>query len=319
MAYRINPKPVEEVGSIDPRIAQRQAQIEAQRQAAALAAVKQSNANNPSWNPSGRTGGTTSTGDVRVYGKEESVYTPPAAPAAPKNTGYNNTSYTASAAPVVSTPVAAPTYAEIPEYRSKYADAIEELANKLLNREAFSYDPMNDPAYQNYEKQYTRMGARAMEDMLGRLSGKTGGMASSYATSAAHQANNAYMAELSDIIPELRQLAYSMYMDEGDDMLGNLNTLIGMDTADYSRYRDEVEDINRHNQMLAEQYEAELKNRSTSSKSSGNSSIESSLNFLVDSGAIDADTAASIYLGNLAGGTQYVEEQKRKTHSQGGR
>jgi len=297
--------------ALDPRIEQRQAQIEAQKRAAAQKAAAAANSGS-SWNPSGRTGGTTSTGDVRVWNQPENVYTPPAAPSG--GSGYKSggsSGGSAGGSTYTATAVAAPSYAEIPEYNSKYASQIEALANQILGRK-FSYNPFDDPLYKNYEKQYTRMGERALEDVMGILSGKTGGMASSYATSAAQQANNAYLTELSDIIPELQQAAYEMFLNEGNSMIDSLNSLISRDNIDYSRYRDTVNDINEYNNNLAKQY-------TSASKSNGGSSIENSLNFLVDSGAIDADTAASIYLGNLAGGTQYVEQQKKKTHSQGGR
>lgn len=306
MAYRINPIPTEEVSNIDPRIVQRQAQLEAQRAAAAKGS------SGSSWNPSGRTGGTTSTGDVRVWKQPENVYTPPAAPSGGggyksgggSSGGGGGNTYTATA-------VAAPSYAEIPEYNSKYAEQIEALAKQILGRK-FSYNPFDDPMYKNYEKQYTRMGERALEDVMGMLSGKTGGMASSYATSAAQQANNAYLAELSGIIPELQQAAYEMFLNEGNSMIDNLNSLISRDNIDYSRYRDTVNDINEHNNALAKQY------TSTSKNSTSGSSIENSLNFLVDSGAIDADTAASIYLGNI-GGSSYAAEDKKKKLGNGGR
>lgn len=311
MSYRRNPTPVEEISTIDPRIAQRQAQLEAQRAAAAAAAAKKNNTNS-SWNPSGRTGGTTSTGDVRVWGKEESVYTPPANNYSGGNV--NSGSYSGNSGggggAYAAAQTAIPTYAELPEYQSRYADAIEALSKKILNRGAFSYNHLNDPTYQNYEKQYRRMGEMAMEDTMGKLAGKTGGLASSYAASAAQQANNAYMSELSGIIPELEQLAYSMYLNEGNAMMDNLNSLINMDNMDYSRYRDEVSD---HFEML---------NRQATRKAISNeksSSIESSLNFLVDSGAIDADTAASIYLGNTAGNTYATEEKTKKKLGNGGR
>lgn len=135
-----------------------------------------------------------------------------------------------------------PSLVEIEEYQSRYQAAIDALMDKILNRGAFSYNPFNDPTYQNYEKQYRKMGELAMEDTLGKLSGKTGGLASSYAASAAQQANNQYMTELAGIIPELEQLAYQMYLQEGNSMINNLNNLINLDNQEYARWHNDLTD-----------------------------------------------------------------------------
>ena len=188
-----------------------------------------------------------------------------------------------------------PTYTEIakPEYISKYQNQIDELAKAILNREAFSYDHMNDPTYQQYEKSYARMGNRAMEDALGRLSGRTGGMASSYAGSVAQQTYNNYMSDLADIIPELRQLAYSMYVDEGNVMNNNLASLRALEDVNYAKYRDDINDYNlameRHAALQKAAVEAQAaaaKARSSSSSSGSGYSMENALNYLVNSGVM---------------------------------
>ena len=46
------------------------------------------------------------------------------------------------------------------------------------------------------------------------------------------------MAALEDKIPELRQLAYSMYQDEGDTQRANLEMLMALDQGDYAKYAD---------------------------------------------------------------------------------
>ena len=116
-------------------------------------------------------------------------------------------------------------YGSAPTYTSKYQGKIDELTEAILNREAFTYDPEKDPTYQQYKESYTRNGERAMQDTLGQVSARTGGLASSYASSAAQQTYDGYMSALADKIPELRQLAYSMYMDEGNTQRANLETV----------------------------------------------------------------------------------------------
>lgn len=83
-----------------------------------------------------------------------------------------------------------------------------------------------------------------MEDTLGQVSARTGGLASSYAGSAAQQSYNQYMSALGDKIPELRQLAYQMYRDEGDDMRADLNMQLNKEQMDYGRYQDRLGQYN---------------------------------------------------------------------------
>ena len=124
-------------------------------------------------------------------------------------------------------------------YLSRYQARIDALADAILNREAFSYDKDSDPLYQQYEESYTRAGKRGMQDTLAQVSARTGGMASSYAQSAAQQTYNNYMAELANKVPELYQLAYSMYMDELGQDRADLSMLQGLDDTAYGRYTDQ--------------------------------------------------------------------------------
>lgn len=129
-------------------------------------------------------------------------------------------------------------YDKAPTYENKYEDQINDLSESILNRDPFEYDAESDPIYQQYKEQYTRNGNRAMQDTLGQVSSRTGGLASSYATAASQQAYNNYMDALSDTIPELQQLAYSMYQDEGNTMRNNLSLLQSLEQGDYSKYQD---------------------------------------------------------------------------------
>lgn len=129
-------------------------------------------------------------------------------------------------------------YEAAPTYTSRYQNQIDELTRQILNREAFSYDPEKDPTYQQYKESYTRSGERAMQDTLGQVSARTGGLASSYAGSAAQQTYDNYMGALADKIPELKQLAYSMYQDEGNTQRANLEMLVALEQGDYAKYAD---------------------------------------------------------------------------------
>lgn len=129
-------------------------------------------------------------------------------------------------------------YGSAPSYTSRYQGQIDDLTAQILGREAFTYDPEKDPTYQQYKESYTRNGERAMQDTLGQVSARTGGLASSYASSAAQQTYDNYMGALADKIPELKQLAYSMYQDEGNTQRANLEMLVALEQGDYAKYAD---------------------------------------------------------------------------------
>lgn len=133
-------------------------------------------------------------------------------------------------------------YQSAPTYQDKYTDRIDELLNDILNRDDFSYNALEDPLYQQYRDQYRREGDRAMQDALGQLSARTGGLASSWAGTAAQQQGDYYASMAADKIPELYQLAYSMYMDDLDSQVRDLGLLEQMSSSQYDRYRDTVDD-----------------------------------------------------------------------------
>ena len=133
-------------------------------------------------------------------------------------------------------------YEAAPTRTDPYSDQLTAMVSQILNRSPFSYNAESDPLYQQYQKQYRREGERAMQDTLGQVSARTGGMASSYAVTAAQQANDYYNAQLADKIPELYKLAYSMYVDEGNQMLQNYNLVKGISDTEYNRWRDDVKD-----------------------------------------------------------------------------
>ncbi len=124
-------------------------------------------------------------------------------------------------------------------YQDSYAGQIKSITDKIMNRGPFSYDYQTDPLYQQYAKEYTRLGQRAMDDTLAKVSARTGGLASSYAASAGNQAYENYMQQLSNKIPELYKLAYDMYNDDYNRDLNRLNLLRGLDSDAYGRFASE--------------------------------------------------------------------------------
>jgi len=128
------------------------------------------------------------------------------------------------------------------EYQSLYNDQIQGLIDSILNREKFHYDFAADPMYQQYAQQYQRGGQMAMKDAMAESAALTGGYGNSYAQQVGQQTYQRYMEDLNNIIPELRDAAYNMYVNEGNTMRDNLGMLQTEDDRDYGKYRDTVTD-----------------------------------------------------------------------------
>lgn len=159
-------------------------------------------------------------------------------------------------------------YAQAP---NEWEDQMRDWVGQILNREPFQYNYLDDPNYQQYREAYLREGQRAMQDTIGEVSARTGGLASSYATSAANQANNYYMAALADKIPELREMAYQAYLNEIQMDRDDLALLMDLDSLDYNRYlterdfaygqyRDQISD-SRYNTQWQYQLQQDALNR----------------------------------------------------------
>lgn len=149
-------------------------------------------------------------------------------------------------------------YQSAPSYTDKYESQIEDLLGQILNRDNFSYNALEDPLYQQYRDQYRREGERAMQDTLGQLSARTGGLASSWAGTAAQQANDYYASMAADKIPELYQLAYSMYMDGIDGKVRDLGLLEQLSDTQYGRYRDTMSDWRDDRNFAYQQYRDDI-------------------------------------------------------------
>ena len=137
----------------------------------------------------------------------------------------------------------------VPEYRSRYSDAVKSNLSSVLGKKKFNYDIGSDKLFSQYKDSYTKAGKTAMEDTVGNASMLTGGYANSYAVTAGQQAYDSYMSKLNDKIPELEQRAYERYRDEEDSAYKKLNTLIGLEDTEYGRYRDSVADYNTNREF----------------------------------------------------------------------
>lgn len=145
-------------------------------------------------------------------------------------------------------------------YDNAYSGAINKLIDQAVNRQPFQYDPATDAAYQAYARQYTRLGNQAAQDTLADVAAQTGGLASSYATTAASQARANYNQALTDKIPELMQLAYDKYRNQYQDTMSNIDMLTGLSNSLYGRYadkRDFDQAVKQYEQQLAQSQNAQ--------------------------------------------------------------
>jgi hypothetical protein len=125
-------------------------------------------------------------------------------------------------------------------FKSAYSEQIAALVQKAQDNTAnFKYDPMTDVSYQALAKEYARLGDRANENTLANQAALTGGRASTYAVSAAAQAQNQYNQALTDKIPELERLAYDRFNADRNYGLNLLGTMKSLDDSAFNRFTDQ--------------------------------------------------------------------------------
>jgi peptidoglycan hydrolase-like protein with peptidoglycan-binding domain len=174
------------------------------------------------------TSGNTSTGT------NTSASTPQAAP------DYSKYSYDASEDTAYQQALAAlqQATAAVPTYKASYDDQLQEIYDKIVNRDKFTYDLNGDALYQQYADQYQRMGQLAMMDTMGQAAALTGGYGNSYASTAGNQAYQAYLQQLNNVVPELYGMALDQYNAEGDKLLTQYSMLGDMADDEYGKYQD---------------------------------------------------------------------------------
>ena len=138
-----------------------------------------------------------------------------------------------------------------------YGDAVKEAYNAYNNREKFTYDLNGDALYQQYKDKYINQGRLAMADTIGQASAMTGGYGNSYATTAGSQAYQSQLQNLNDIVPQLYQMAYDRYNQEGEDLKTNYSMLSNLYNTEYGEHRDKVGDYNTALDRITSEYNNE--------------------------------------------------------------
>ena len=116
---------------------------------------------------------------------------------------------------------------------------LNQVIKDINNRKAFSYDLNGDALYQQYKDKYIQQGKMAMQDTMGQAAAMTGGYGNSYAASVGNQAYQAQLNNLNDIIPELYQMAYDKYNQEGQDLYNKYSLLSNEKELDYGKQMDQ--------------------------------------------------------------------------------
>jgi hypothetical protein len=193
-------------------------------------------------------------------------------------------------------------------YENKWQPQIDSTMDSILNRKDFQYDVNGDALYNQYKDRYVDLGQKAMMDTMGQASKLTGGYGNSNAQMVGQQAYQSYLQGLTDKIPELAQLAYQRYAQQGQDLYQKYGLLNTQEQQDYNRwaterdyltnlfntergydygvYRDTVgddqwkaqfdEDLRRYNQEWAKKYGGGGGSSGGSGGSSGSSSSKGS-------------------------------------------
>ena len=110
---------------------------------------------------------------------------------------------------------------------------VEKLAGEIADMNYNDFTKGDE--YKDLAKRYSDQGKLAMDDTIGQVSARTGGLASSYAVGAGNQAYNGYMQKLEDT-------ARSLYDSERAEKKDNLSIAQGIYAQDYQEERDDVAD-----------------------------------------------------------------------------
>lgn len=129
-----------------------------------------------------------------------------------------------------------------PEYESKYQQTLDTLMGTIANRKEFSYDFNKDPLYQQYKDNYTKLGKEASMNAVANASAMTGGYGNSYAVTAGAQANQQYLTQLNNMIPQLAQAAMDKYQMETQNLYNQYGMYGDAEDRNYGQYRDKVSD-----------------------------------------------------------------------------
>ena len=142
------------------------------------------------------------------------------------------------------------------EYVSKWQQQLDAAMDKILNREAFSYDLNGDALYRQYKDRAVKNGRLAMMDTMGQAAAMTGGYGSSYAQSAGQQAYQKQMDTLTDQAAQLYDRARQDYDRQGQMDRDRYDILRQRENSSYNQYKQGLSSWETENQRLWDRYDS---------------------------------------------------------------
>ena len=142
-------------------------------------------------------------------------------------------------------------------YVSRWQQQLDAAMEKILNREAFSYQLNGDALYRQYKDQAVQNGRLAMQDTLGQAAAMTGGYGSSYGQIAAQQSYRRHMEDLSDKATQLYDKARADYDRQGQADKEKYALLLQRENSSQNQYKQALAAWQAENQRLWDRYDRE--------------------------------------------------------------
>lgn len=139
-----------------------------------------------------------------------------------------------------------------PSFDYSYDSEMRALIDQILNSNLADWK--NGDQYSALRDQYAANGEMGMADLLGQVSSRTGGLASSYAASVANQEYNDWMSKL-------EQAAREMYQQDRSDKLNSLGMLSDAYDREYGEYGDKLNQWNADRNFAYQQAQDALANQ----------------------------------------------------------
>ncbi len=130
----------------------------------------------------------------------------------------------------------------------KYGKSEREALDKVTNREEFSYDTENDPAFNAYRDIYEEEAEKAYRRVLNDNNTSVTG-ASNVVLAEAMEAQYAELRKLAQKVPDLYKDAHERYLDEGEANRDDLDAITKLADSFYERMYnqnlDATENLNK--------------------------------------------------------------------------
>lgn len=139
-----------------------------------------------------------------------------------------------------------------PSFDYSYDSEMRALIDQILNSNLADWKQGDQ--YAALRDQYAANGEMGMNDLLGQVSSRTGGLASSYAASVANQEYNDWMSKL-------EQAAREMYQQDRSDKLNSLGVLSDAYDREYGEYGDKLNQWNTDRNFAYQQAQDALANQ----------------------------------------------------------